>query len=342
MSAENKEPKENDRYAKLELLLQIARAFLLARNSNGLSIGDIEREFEISRRTVIRMKAAIDRFFVLEESPQNAFNREKRWYLRSDSLLSRPVILPEEYAQLESCKNLLKNTGHSSAVMSVNNLINKLKVISKKQISETDIEAILSSQGYAIRQAPKIKIPVETLENITNAILAFTCLEFDYVGSNGEEKRVKVEPYGIVYGTNANLLAHNVNDENKKYKYYTLAKMKNVSVLKNEYFEPDEDFSLQDYLANSFGIYQNDNLLDVKLRFDKSVASSVLNYSFHPSQKMSVLDNGDVEVCFRACGDREICWHVFTWGKKCSIVEPEALKNTYKNLLNEAMTTIKL
>lgn len=342
MTNEYKEPKENDRYGKLELLLRIARAFLLARNSNGLSISDIEKEFEISRRTVIRMKAAIDRFFILEESPQNVLSREKRWFLRSDSLLSRPIILPEEYAQLESYKEILKNTGHSSAVMSINNLINKLKIISKKQTSETDIEAILSSQGYAIRQTPKTKIPVETLENITNAILAFKRISFSYVSSTGEEKQVKVEPYGIVYGTNANLLAHNVNDEDKKYKYYTLAKMKNVSIINTEYFEPDEDFSLKDYLANSFGIYQNEHLLDVKLQFDKSVAPTVLNYSFHPSQKMNILENGDVEVSFRACGDREMCWHIFTWGKKCKILEPIELKETYKTLLNDAISTIDL
>ncbi len=333
--------KENDRYSKLELLLNIARAFLLARNSNGLSIKDIEKEFEISRRTVMRMKAVIDRVFVLEESPKNSFDKTKRWFLRPNSLLTRPVISAEEYAQLEEYKNILKNKGHSSAIATINNLINKLKIISKKQTSETDIEAILSSQGYAIRQAPKTKIPVETLEKITNAILAFTKIEFDYPNSKGELNHIKVEPYGIVYGSNANLLAHNIQDENKKYKYYTLSKIKNITILNDEYFEPDEDFSLKDYLANSFGIYQDENLLDVKLIFDKSTKDSVLNYNFHPSQKMRVLDNNDVEVTFRACGEREICWHLFTWGNKCKIIEPKTLKNTYKNLLNDALKTIE-
>lgn len=139
----------------------------------------------------------------------------------------------------------------------INNLINKLKIISKKRTSETDIKAIL----------------------------AFTKIEFDYPSSKRELSHIEVKPYGIVYDSNTNLLAHNTLDENKKYKYYTLSKIKNITILIDEYFEPDEYFNLKDYLADFFWIYQDGNSLDVKLIFDKSAKDSLLNYNFHPSQK---------------------------------------------------------
>ncbi len=107
----NGNSKENDRYARLELLLNIARAFLLARNSYGLSIKEIEKEFEISRRIVMRMKAVIDRVFILKEGPKSSFDKTKRWFLRPNSLLTRPVISAEEYAQLEEYKIFYKIKG---------------------------------------------------------------------------------------------------------------------------------------------------------------------------------------------------------------------------------------
>ena len=45
--------------------------------------------------------------------------------------------------------------------------------------------------------------------------------------------------------------------------------------------------------------------------------------------------DGSLLVNFKACGEREIIWHIFKWGKGCKINKPERLKETYKNYLKE-------
>lgn len=57
---------------------------------------------------------------------------------------------------------------------------------------------------------------------------------------------------------------------------------------------------------------------------------------------MKVLDNDDVEVTFRACRDREIYWYLFAWGNKYQIIEPKNLKNTYKDLPDDALKNNKI
>ena len=54
---------------------------------------------------------------------------------------------------------------------------------------------------------------------------------------------------------------------------------------------------------------------------------------FHPSQKIEIQDDGSSIVTFKAGGKLEMCWHLFTWGDSVEILEPQELKDMYKDLL---------
>lgn len=51
--------------------------------------------------------------------------------------------------------------------------------------------------------------------------------------------------------------------------------------------------------------------------------------------------DGSVTVTMYTGGKKEICWHLFKWVKNVKIIAPKVLIDTYKELLNEAMDTIK-
>ena len=104
----------------------------------------------------------------------------------------------------------------------------------------------------------------------------------------------------------------------------------------DEYFEKDENFNLDDYAKNSFGIYQ-EKPQQIVLKFDKSVADDVMNFHFHPTQKIKEEKDGNIKVEFTAGGSLEICWHIFKWGDKVTIVKPLSLKSIYKSLLIQAL-----
>ncbi|MDD3436185.1 MAG: WYL domain-containing protein, partial [Candidatus Gastranaerophilales bacterium] len=86
----------------------------------------------------------------------------------------------------------------------------------------------------------------------------------------------------------------------------------------------------------SFGIYQEEPI-DIVLEFNKIIAEDVLNYHFHPTQKVKVLDNGNIEVKFKAGGTYAICQELFKWGCNVKILAPKSLKNEYIELLDKIL-----
>ena len=99
------------------------------------------------------------------------------------------------------------------------------------------------------------------------------------------------------------------------------------------------NFDLREFSKKSFGIFQGE-IYNVKLKFNSCVSEDVLNYSFHPTQKIKRNKDGSINVTFKASGDKHIIWHLFKWGDSVKIIEPSALKEKYKEYLNNVLKNI--
>lgn len=78
------------------------------------------------------------------------------------------------------------------------------------------------------------------------------------------------------------------------------------------------------------------------LEFDKDIAKNVLNYHFHPTQKVKQFENGNVQVKFCASGEYAICHKLFKWGTSVKIKKPVELREYYKNHLIDVLKTFIL
>ncbi|MDD3013465.1 MAG: WYL domain-containing protein [Candidatus Gastranaerophilales bacterium] len=324
------------RYERVEDILKLALA--MQTSYKGLSLNDIQENFSVSRRTAERMRDAVVRLFPQIEEVDTG-SKIKRWTLRKHSLAPMVSFTPEELAELENTKKKLEVDGLASKAETIDDVISKIKVLNKNELSsiETDLEALLEAEGYAIRQYPRFKIDKEVLSLIREAIKAFKIVKIEYQKGNNELQACNVHPYGVIYGEKHFLVAY--NPERKAIRLYNLTKIKSLKIL-DEYFDRDESFNLSEYSKNSFGVYQEEPL-NVVLQFDKSVADDVKNFHFHPTQKMKDQKDGSVKVEFTAGGSLAICWHLFKWGKLVKIIKPASLKTIYKNLLTDATESIK-
>lgn len=97
---------------------------------------------------------------------------------------------------------------------------------------------------------------------------------------------------------------------------------------------------MTEYSNNSFGVYQ-EKPIDIVLEFDKSVANDVLNYHFHPTQKIKQLENENLQVEFKSGGTYAICQELFKWGCKVQIKKPVELNDYYKQYLSDVLNNIK-
>lgn len=306
--------------SRLEKANQIIELLILLQTSyRGLTIDEIAEKFECTRRSAERMKALIVANFPNKiEEVENQTDRKKRWRFKKGSVNYLINLTPKDFANLEVCKDSLTNSTQKNEIQK---LIDKLKILDSNNTHNADIEATLEAQGYAVRQGFRENISSEILEKINEAILCQKQIKFKYYN---EEKIVN--PYGLLIGEKIYLIAH--FDNNDKNYTFRLSKIEQIQIT-NNYFDRDENFDIKEFSQKSFGVFQDDEM-EVKLEFKKS-AHEVLEYNFHPTQKIKELENGNFEVTFTASGQYEIITELLKWRDSVKIISPKKLKQEYKN-----------
>ncbi len=305
--------------ARLEKANQIIKLLVLLQNSyRGVTVDEIAQEFDCTRRSAERMKALIAENFPDKiEEVENTTDRKKRWRLKKGSVNYLINFTASDIANLELCKNTLKNSTQQDEIQE---LINKIKAINTNKIHDLDVETVLEVQGYAVRQGFRENISLKTLDIIKEAILCQKQIKITHNNAT-----YNVHPYGFLIAEKQYLVVY--NPLYKEFWTYRLSLISNIEIV-DEYFDNDENFNLKKYAEKSFGVYQ-DKPLEVKLQFNKNT-KEVLEYNFHPTQEIRTLENGNFEVTFTAGGDFEIITELLKWRDSVKIISPIELKEKYK------------
>lgn len=318
------------RLNKTEQIIELAMMF---QNSYcGLCIDDIQAHFECSRRSAERMKALLFELFPekIEEVPTS--DKKKRWRFVKGTMNALIKFSANDFANLEYLKGLSNDENKKNEI---DELIAKIKALTPQknlQSLDTDVSAIMESEGFAVRQYSGVNIKPDMLEQLRTSMLAFKKIQFDYPIKE-ELKTITLNPYGLIIADKYYLVGF--NEYVNLLRQYRVDKITNLAIL-DEYFEKDENFSLSEFCNNSFSVYQEEPL-NITLEFDKSVADDVLNYHFHPTQKMKTLESGNVQVKFTSGGTYAICQELFKWGCNVQIKKPTQLKDYYKKYLKDVL-----
>lgn len=307
------------RYSRITDLLDLL--FYIDSKPNGVTIQDIMNKCKVKERTAIRMK---DCLLNSEDIPYiqeiETGDKKKHWGINKLSLANITHFSSNEIATLEQLQELVPLEGKREEI---SNIINKMKSFNKNKVQnlESALELIMQTEGCAIRQVPYYNIDLDVLDVVRRAIKEQRCLKVTYKN----EERI-VQPLGIIYGDKVYLVLRN-KEKGDKIFLYILHKCSNI-IITFERFDKG-DFNLKEYSSRSFGVFQEEELMNVKLWFSPEVAFDVLNYTFHPTQKMTKEEDGSVIVTFKACGTYEIIWHVIRWRTNCKILAPKKLKDAF-------------
>lgn len=288
-------------------------------SDEGVSLKDIIEKYNVSLRTAIRMKDAIaDKYPQLKEI-SGRYNT-KSWYLPKGTGKKMVTFSMEEIHALQNASKLMSTKSMLDAHY-VDTVLHKIKAIIGKDATnriEPDAEALLEAEGYAFRPGPKIIINTEHLKKLRYAIIACNRIKIKYDSTHNKDWR-EIFPYGFLYGNKHYLIAW---DPSKRLMcYYNLNKIKEIEVL-STYFKRDPKFSLKEFSAQAFGVFQ-EKPFDVEWLFDKEVAEAAQQYCFHPNQEVIQNPDGTLTVKFRAGGAREMDWHLYTWGKHVKVIKPK-------------------
>src|SRR5574344_143119 len=308
----------------------IELAILMQNSFCGLTVEDIAEHFECSYRSASRMKSLLfEKFPEKFEEVENTTDRKKRWRFKKGTMNFLINFNSTEFALLEKCKNNSKN---STEQKEMTELIEKIKALNPKDAHTTDINELLETQGYAVRQQYKENINPKFLDIIREAILSQKKIIINY----NNYKNI-VYPYGILVSEKQYLVAF--NEYYKEILMCRISKIKDIKITE-DYFEKDEKFDLKSFAQFSFGVFQGEKL-DVKLEFDKSARDDVLEYNFHPTQKFAEIENGNILVEFVASGSFEIITELLKWRDCVKIISPESLKQEYNDTVEKMVKNLK-
>ena len=311
------------RYSRVSDILELL--VIMQSKVLGVTLTEIADRFHVSRRTAERLRDAITN--ILPQIDEiGTVGKEKHWGFTSGYMNEIINFSPDEIAILESIKNGLNVEFKKRTLDSV---ITKLKALSRKQITRVDdaIELIMKSEGVAVTQKPSYKIDIQLIDTVRQAIKQNKMIFAKYLGNDKI-----LAPYGIIYGSNVYLIG--VEEEKQNPYVYRLNKLSDVKLTDKSFDKGN--FDIKEYANHSFGVYQNE-IIKVELLFTPNVAEDVLNYNFHPTQKIKQNNDGSVTVKFKASGELEILWHIFKWGDSVKIVAPTKLKKMYIEYLNNVL-----
>lgn len=309
------------RYERVEDLLKLA--VMMQGSAEGVALADIMEEYGVSRRTAERMRDAVLRAFP-QADETNIGDGYKRWRIPAGTVDRLISVSAGELAELRQAARRLEREGLAGQAAMLSGLAGKVAALiprNRRVRLEPDMELLLQAEGLAMRPGPRARIADGVQEALRGAILASEQVRLHYrSGITGEASRQPVEPYGLLYGNRPYLVAFNLNDWAMDYRLFRLSGVERVERT-GESFERREDFSLRDYTARSFGVFQEEPV-DVTWKFSPDAAPDAREYLFHPTQTMEDQPDGGLIVRFHVGGMREMAWHLYTWGDEVEVLEP--------------------
>ena len=318
------------RYSRQEDLLRLA--VMMQGSAEGVSIADIEQSFSVSRRTAERMRDAVLRAFPqLEERP--GVNGQKYWRFPAGTLgrMVEPTV--DELTAGHRAASIARREGDLDTAETLERLLSKVQAMfreDRRRRIAADLEAQLMADGVAFRPGPRERIDSNILRKLREAILAGVMIDADHRarGSGKVSRNTRLGPIAMLFGEGRQyLLAWSEYQDDLR--LFALAGFERIE-MEDDVFERPEDFDLQDWLADSFGIWREEPQ-DVEWRFLPEAADEAATYVFHPRQETKRLSDGSLVVRFRAGGRQEMAWYLARWGDRVEVMPKKPRVNDGEN-----------
>ena len=262
---------DKPRYSRVTDIIELI--ILMQSKVAGVSLNDIQEEFDVSRRTAERMRdSVLNLLSQVGEIPTDS--RVKRWGFINYSMNELVSCSKDEIATLEK----LKQNCDKISKKDLSTITNKIKTLNQKKLNslEQEIEFILNCEGYAVKQSPNYKIDLDSISTIREAIRG----SFKLSGKYNDKDKI-LSPLGLLFGEKIYLVAIEDNKGGEPFTYL-LHRFQNLK-LTNKKFDSN-GFDLREFAKKSFGVFQGE-IYNVKLNFDATAAEDASNYNFHPTQK---------------------------------------------------------
>ena len=323
------------RMAKLDRLLTLVNA--LSDSAEGLTLDEMAETIEADRRTAERLRDVIRMHFTLEE-----FSDDRRKRFRISGSLRRVFTRPNaaEIAALEDTANAVRQSGSAEAYL-LESLLQKIKgAMDDREMRrlDPDLEPLARLQRRYVPAGPMFEIDPDILAQIQGAIMAGSCVEFDYQKDESAEANWReVIPFGLIHGP-VTYLVGQIPESDREPVPYRLDRMSEVRISNQQGCAPD-GWDIDEWMGQSFGIWREEGQ-EIVLHVSADAADRARSWRFHPMQQYEELSGGELLVRFYSGGLRELADHIFTWGGDVVILQPKDLRKVMEERLKDGQRSL--
>lgn len=233
-----------------------------------------------------------------------------------------PRLVPESAAAVYLGMSLLNGTVMDEPITVAQREIGKAYL--KKQGKNN---AIFRQRFYFVKDTlAEPRKAGSTFRTLIRAVLESHCVRLVYGKMTGEKLDRKVEPLGMLCKRGVwYLVARNPGTEDVR--VYRVDQIEAAYPRETMKFQYPQGYTVESYLGESWGVYADDDVRRVALRFSPEVAPRVKNLRYHRSQRIveEGLD-GSVVLEFDVCGHVELVSWILQWGHQVTVLEPAELQ----------------
>lgn len=274
-----------------------------------VTANELADKFEVSVRTIYRDIDSISSVGVPIFTTQGKGGGIK---IDNEFILNKSLFDTNEKEQIIAALQGLEKTNEAYK----SELITKLSALFKIKNSNW-IEIDFTSWGSN-----------NTYQDLFNAlkttIINKNIISFSYNSSKAEKINRKVKPNRLLFKEQdwylyAFCLLRN------DFRYFKLSRMKDLEVLAINYEDNFENAVLKKEL-------KYENIVNIKLKFDKSVAFRVYDEF---NEAIEEDEKGNLYVEIKIPNNYKLYNYIFSFGSNVEILEPKEIRNQFKNMINE-------
>ncbi len=246
-------------------------------------------------------------------------------YPESNVELPNMQATQEELLAILLARNLLSNSVGGMISRSINSFGKKLfSATGNLGLTEKRMEEVFSATWHSYSPAQ-----ADTFQKVTDALLQQKVLRINYSSprAKGSTERL-VEPHHLQHYMGSWVLIAWCRTREAWRKFF-LSRMEDPVVLAiNFEARPKKEWEHQ--LDGAFGIFQDTDIVKVKLRFTPERARWIREQIWHPKQKIQEMLDGGLELTLPVADFREIKLRILQYGSDVEVVEPSALRQEVK------------
>lgn len=176
------------------------------------------------------------------------------------------------------------------------------------------------------------------LASIHRAILEHRVVDIEYEPPGKDVQKRQIEPYAVVFYNNSLYIlaaAHEIPVGEDRIRHLKLDRFLKAVAL-DQWFEPPQDFNLEEHLGQGTGIFSGNKPRDFKIRISARGARWVAEDPWHPDQQIVQQPDGSILLTVKAAHELEIIPRVLALGSEAELLSPDSCRKKLAAVLRQA------